>query len=117
MQGKAADSAEITAAAERPGIPNLNHIERRLVKRVTFLKKVAASKLAAKASVDTKHKQAKQTRPLPDLSSLGEVLTEELAAAQLQQQQLEQCQPKSRQRKGKGRTEQVSGSRARRLIT
>ena len=95
------------------------HVKKKLTKKVQFLERVADSKqsaLAARAGVHKKpHKRTnKRRKALPDLSSLVDVL------AQVEQQptQPSQQQQDSKQHsKQKGRTEQITTSRARRVVT
>lgn len=98
-----------------------SHVKKRLTKKLHFLERVADSKrqaLSATAGIRKKaHKSKhKQQKPLPDLSSLAELLAE---VGQKQQQQAPEAgqgaggQPN----KQKGRTEQINGSKARRAVT
>ena len=97
------------------------HVKKRLTKKLHFLERVADSKrqaLSATAGIRKKaHKSKhKQQKPLPDLSSLADLLAE---VGQKQQQQAPEAgqgadgQPN----KQKGRTEQITGSKARRAVT
>jgi len=98
-----------------------SHVKKRLTKKLHFLERVADSKrqaLSATAGIRKKaHKSKhKQQKPLPDLSSLADLLAE---VGQKQQQQAPEAgqgadgQPN----KQKGRTEQINGSKARRAVT
>ena len=97
------------------------HVKKRLTKKLHFLERVADSKrqaLSATAGIRKKaHKSKhKQQKPLPDLSSLADLLAE---VGQKQHQQAPEAgqgadgQPN----KQKGRTEQITGSKARRAVT
>ena len=98
-----------------------SHVKKRLTKKLHFLERVADSKrqaLSATAGIRKKaHKSKhKQRKPLPDLSSLADLLAE---VGQNQQQQAPEAgqgadgQPN----KQKGRTQQINGSKARRAVT
>ena len=92
-----------------------------MTKKLHFLERVADSKqqaLAARSGIrKKKHKpKAKQAKALPDLSSLAELLAE-VDQKQQQQDPKQQQQPEQQSNAHKGRTEQITGSKARRIVT
>ena len=94
------------------------HVKKKLTKKVQFLERVADSKqsaLAARAGVHKKpHKRKnKRRKALPDLSSLADVLAQVERQPTLPSQQ----QDSKQQSKQKGRTEQITTSKARRVVT
>ena len=109
-----------TAPEQDVAVPP-GHVTKRLNKKLHFLERVADSKqkaLAARAGIRKKARKSrgKQQKPLPDLSSLAELLSE---VDQKQQQQVARQgtengvqQPNPR----KGRTEQINSAKARRVV-
>ena len=96
-------------------------MKKKVTKRLHFLERVADSKqqaLAAPSGIRKKtHKsKAKQAKALPDLSSLAELLAE-VDHKQQQEDPKEQQQPEQQSNTHKGRTEQITGSKARRIVT
>lgn len=117
----AADTAAAATDRDGDGPEPPGHVKKRLTKKLHFLERVADSKrqaLSATAGIRKKaHKSKhKQQKPLPDLSSLADLLAE---VGQKQQQQAPEAgQGADRQpNKQKGRTEQINGSKARRAVT
>ncbi|DBA71638.1 TPA: hypothetical protein ACH3X2_001097 [Trebouxia sp. C0005] len=117
----AADSTAAATDQDGDGPEPPSHVKKRLTKKLHFLERVADSKrqaLSATAGIRKKaHKSKhKQQKPLPDLSSLADLLAE---VGQKQHQQAAEAgqgadgQPN----KQKGRTEQINGSKARRAVT
>ena len=109
------------ASLQEPGPSPPGHVRKKVTKKLHFLEKVAESKqqaLAARPGIQKKkHKsKSKQQKALPDLSSLAELLAE---VDQKQQQQVpkQQQQPEQPGNTHKGRTEQITGSKARRMVT
>lgn len=117
----AQDSTAAATDQDGDGPEPPSHVKKRLTKKLHFLERVADSKrqaLSATAGIRKKaHKSKhKQQKPLPDLSSLADLLAE---VGQKQHQQAAEAgqgadgQPN----KQKGRTEQINGSKARRAVT
>lgn len=93
------------------------HVKKKLSKKVQFLERVADSKksaLAARAGVKKKSHKQKRRKPLPDLASLADILAE---VSQQPSQQIQQQEDSKHQNKQRGRTEQISTSKARRIVT
>ena len=110
---QAAQLGEQQQQAPADGPPPPNHLKRRVIKKQHFLEQLERSSqaaLAAKRTVSTKRKGARRAaKPLPDLSSLDDIL---------RQVQEAPAKPGAGKKAGsKGRTEQVSSTKARRLIT
>lgn len=113
--------AQDTPAAEQSGPAPPGHVKKRLTKKLHFLERVADSKrqaLSATAGIRKKpHKsRGKQQKPLPDLSSLADLLA---VVDQKPQQQAPSASQEAPEKpnKQKGRTEQINGSKARRAVT
>ena len=110
---QAAQSGEQQQQAPADGPPPPNHLKRRVIKKQHFLEQLertSKAALAAKRTVSTKRRGARRAaKPLPDLSSLDDIL---------RQVQEAPAKPAAGKKAGsKGRTEQVSSTKARRLIT
>lgn len=112
-----------TETTAKDGLKAPAHVEKKLTKKVQFLRKVADSKQSALAATAGVHKKShkrkdKRKKALPDLSSLADILAEVgQQSSQQQQQQSQQQQASKQQNKRKGRTEQISSSKARRVVT
>ena len=116
-----------TETTAKDGLKAPAHVEKKLTKKVQFLRKVADSKQSALAATAGVHKNPhkrkdkrkdKRKKALPDLSSLADILAEVgQQPSQQQQQQSQQQQESKQQNKQKGRTEQISSSKARRVVT
>ncbi len=110
---QAAQSGAQQQQAPVAGPPPPNHLKRQIIKKQHFLEQLERSSqaaLAAKHTVTTKRKGARRAaKPLPDLSSLDDIL---------RQVQEAPAKPAAGKKAGsRGRTEQVSSTKARRLIT
>lgn len=121
VRKEAKEHAGSAQAQQGPSPPG--HVKKKVTKKLHFLERVADSKqqaLAARSVIrKKKHKsKAKQAKALPDLSSLAELLAEVDHKQQQQQQDpKQQQQPEQQSNTHKGRTEQITGSKARRIVT
>lgn len=99
------------------GLKQPAHLKKKLTKKVQFLERVADSKkgaLAARAGVKKKSHKQRRKKALPDLSSLADILAE---VGQQPNQLSQQPQESKQHNKQKGRTEQITTSKARRVVT
>ena len=108
-----AQAGEQQQQAPADGPPPPNHLKRQVIRKQHFLEQLERSgkaALAAKRTVSTKRKGARRAaKPLPDLSSLDDILR--------QVQEAPAMPAAGKKASSRGRTEQVSSTKARRLIT